>query len=80
MDPRTRLTEWRGKLSKVKAAQLLGCKDDMLGKVERGERMPGRRLANQIKAVVGIPTEAWDRLEDDEAEPEQPLAVAAGAE
>ena len=68
MDPRAALKSWRLRkgLTQAAAAKQLGCGKDMYKLVERGERYPGRRLANSIKAKAGVPQEAWDRLEDDE--------------
>jgi len=72
-DPRQQLRKWREALGLTvdeAAARFQTCKTGMLGAVERGERLPGRRLANEIKAVAGIPTEAWDTLEaEDDAPP-----------
>lgn len=73
LDPRIALRNWRKadaveqreKLSQEQAAKILDCSVEMLGGIERGIRCPGRRLANRIKAHVGIPTEAWDKLDDD---------------
>lgn len=64
MTPRERLRTWRGKRSLREAAELLGCDQSLLRKLELGEesRLPGLTLANSIKREVGIPTEDWDRL------------------
>ncbi|HMJ14043.1 MAG TPA: helix-turn-helix transcriptional regulator [Polyangiaceae bacterium] len=71
--PRAALRVWRKaeKLSQDAAAKLLDVTADMIGMIERGERFPGRRTANKLKALAGIPTEAWDRLEDDEKSPSE---------
>lgn len=75
-DPKELLRKWRAasKLTQEDAAKRAGCSSDMLGMVERGERMPGRRLANQFKAIADIPTEAWDELEDDDQSAPPPVA------
>jgi transcriptional regulator with XRE-family HTH domain len=44
----------------VEAAELLGSVQSHLSRIERGERLPGRRLALRIEQQYGVPMSAWD--------------------
>lgn len=70
--------EWTG-WSQATAAEKLGCKQSHISYLHRGERLPGRMLANAIERESAawppgpIKSEEWDEIERsrlaDEAEP-----------
>jgi transcriptional regulator with XRE-family HTH domain len=64
-DPRRALKAWRKKsrLTQQQAAERIGCSKPKYSFIERGTQLPGRHIANRIKAVAGISTESWDELE-----------------
>jgi len=67
--PRELLRAWREGLGLnfTEAAEKLSCDKSLYRRIELGEedRIPGRRLANSMERVVGIPAPAWDELEDE---------------
>jgi len=63
--PRELLERWRSEhgYTKARAAELLGCDPTYVGALESGKRFPGRRIANVLEEIAGIPSKAWDELE-----------------
>ena len=47
-------------ITRVALAKQLGCSRSYLWSLERGARLPGRRLALAIESLTGIEVSAWD--------------------
>lgn len=56
-------------LSQARAGELFGCSQGLISKILRGERTPGRQLANRIADATGkwrhgpIASREWDAIE-----------------
>lgn len=74
MEARKQLRAWRrGEcLTQTQAGAELGITKQFIGMLERGERNPGLAMANTIKRIAGIPTEAWDAPAPEADVPESP--------
>lgn len=57
--PTEQLKAWRDGRPYTKAAPELEMNPTVLAKIEQGKYVPGRKVAKRIRAVVGIPCEAW---------------------
>ena len=62
MEAGKQIRAWRKqeKLTQHQAAVILGVTGNFVGLLERGERKPSLPMANTLKRLAGIPTEAWD--------------------